>query len=89
MTLGTPVVASRIGGLAELTENNPGAIAVDPARSGEFVDAIRGIIGDTAKIAEMGKAAQQFVRREAYNERSADGLLAIYEQCIARRARSR
>ena len=85
MSVGTPVVGSRIGGLGELLEGNAGAVAVDPANSEEFVTAIGGIIGNREKVATMGAAGREFVRQKASTDDSVKALVAIYEQVIARK----
>ena len=84
MAVGTPVVASRIGGLAELLADNAGAVAVDPTRSEEFIAAINGIIGSRETVAAMGAAGRAFVADGGFGESPADALLAIYDRVVAR-----
>jgi glycosyltransferase involved in cell wall biosynthesis len=85
MAVGTPVVGSRVGGLAELLEGNGGAVPVDPADPEAFVTAVNGIIGNKRKVAAMGRAGREFLDRGDYAGDFVSGLITIYEAAIDRK----
>ena len=82
MSVGTPVVGSRIGGLAELLGGNEGAIAVDPESSEQFAEAVERIIGSTEVVALMGQKGREFVSQSRFSDSAANGLIPIYEKVI-------
>ncbi len=69
MAVGTPVVATRVGGLAEVVEDGVTGALVAPGSPEELADAITRVL---ASREEMGAAARQAARRfdaDAYADR--------------------
>src|SRR5215467_10022925 len=62
MWKGRPVVASRVGGIADQVTDGCGFL-VDPTDLAGFGAAVRELIGDPARAAAMGKAGRTRVRR--------------------------
>ena len=71
MAYGRPVVATRVGGLADLSD---GVAFVEPAMPAALGDAIRALLGDSARRASLGEEGRQAARasfgRRALHERS-------------------
>jgi glycosyltransferase involved in cell wall biosynthesis len=71
MAAGTPVVATRVGGLPEVVDDGVTGRLVAPGRPDELADAVVEVLG---RRAEMGAAARERARRfgaDAYAERVA------------------
>ena len=69
MAVGTPVVATRVGGLAEVVEDGVTGRLVDPGRPAELAAAALEVL---ARRAEMGAAARERAQRfgaDAYARR--------------------
>ena len=69
MAAGTPVVATRVGGLPEVVEDGVSGLLVEPGRPDALADAVVRVL---ERRAEMGEAARRRVRRfgaDAYAER--------------------
>jgi glycosyltransferase involved in cell wall biosynthesis len=82
MACGTPVVASKIGGLKEIVEQSGGGITVDPGSPLEFVSTIKSIIGSPDMIEKMGSSGRNFVEKNLAMDVSINRLLDIYSQVI-------
>jgi glycosyltransferase involved in cell wall biosynthesis len=69
MAVGTPVVATRVGGLAEVVEHGVSGLLVDPGRPDELAAAVVEVLG---RRGEMGAAARERAQRfgaDAYARR--------------------
>ncbi len=80
MAAGTPVVATRVGGLAEVVADGVTGLLVTPGRPDELAAAVLEVLG---RRAEMGAAARERAERfgaDAY----ADRVEAILLQAVAR-----
>lgn len=63
---GLPVVATRVGGLAEMTAGRPAAALVEPGDVGAIRDAITGLLRDADAAKALGEAGRRRVA-EAYS----------------------
>ena len=61
MASGTPVVASRLGGLPEVVQDGVTGFLVEPGDVAELRARIRELVGDPARAARMGRAARELV----------------------------
>jgi alpha-maltose-1-phosphate synthase len=61
MASGTPVVASRLGGLAETVVDGETGFLVDPADTGELADRLGQLLADPERARRMGDAARRLV----------------------------
>lgn len=59
MASGTPVVASRLGGLPEVVRDGETGFLVTPGDVDELHDRIATLLGDPALAARMGRAARE------------------------------
>jgi len=62
MSIGKPVVASRIGGITEAVRHGENGVLVEPGRADELADAIVGLLNDPNLRKEMSERASSFVR---------------------------
>jgi glycosyltransferase involved in cell wall biosynthesis len=76
MAYGRPVVATSVGGLADLGE---GAVLVTPDR---LRDAIVGLLGDAGERGALGAAARRTAEATFSPDASADRLVATYRKAI-------
>jgi glycosyltransferase involved in cell wall biosynthesis len=78
MALGVPVIGSRVGGLAEVIENDRTGLLVEPNSEKALANAIGRLIADAPLRARLGKQAQ-FAQREAYSVQAmAEAYVAVY-----------
>jgi glycosyltransferase involved in cell wall biosynthesis len=57
LALGLPVVATRVGGLAELVTDGREAVLVPPRRPEQLADALLAVLRDPTRRAEMSRWA--------------------------------
>jgi glycosyltransferase involved in cell wall biosynthesis len=85
---GTPVIASRIGSLAELVDDGVNGLLVEPGNPGALRDAIMRIRERPHEARRMGAAArEQFISRYG-SGRHLDALLEAYMMAMRPEARS-
>ena len=83
MALGTPVIASRVGGLAETLQDGATGLLIEPGDAPALADAIRKLIADPSLRARLGDAAQRLQRANYSLEAMAGGYLDVYRQILA------
>jgi glycosyltransferase involved in cell wall biosynthesis len=84
LAAGRPVVASRVGGNAEVVSPEVG-ILVPPRDPEALAGALAGLVGDRPRAARMGAAGRERVRREFSVARLAGETAALYEELSGRR----
>jgi glycogen(starch) synthase len=77
---GRPVIASRVGGLAEIVVDGVTGVLVPPDDSDALGSAIRGLLASPAMASRMGEAARQH-KRSTFNY---EAFVASYEQLYTR-----
>lgn len=80
---GLPVIASRIGALAELVEDRVTGLLFEPGDPASLADTMRWALEHPAEMAAMGKAARAHYEANFTAERNYQQLLAIYEGAIS------
>lgn len=65
MSAGVPVIASRLGGLAEQIEPGVTGLLAEPGSVESLAEAVRAALGDAATLAELGRRAQERIRGSA------------------------
>ncbi|WP_354602771.1 glycosyltransferase family 4 protein [Uliginosibacterium flavum] len=80
---GLPVIASRIGALAELIEDGVTGLLFEPGNAEDLAGKMRWAMANPERMGEMGRAAR--VRYEAHYtaEKNYEQLMAIYREAIA------
>lgn len=79
LALGTPVIATRVGGLPELVGD--AGLLVPPEDPDALAEAIRRVIGDASLRASLQRRALERARGYSW-DRIADGLLGVYEEAL-------
>jgi len=85
MALGTPVIASRVGGLAEVIQDDATGLLVPPGDAAALGYAIRRLFADPSLRARLGDAAQRLQRKTYSLETMASGYLDVYREVLASR----
>jgi len=80
MSSGAPVIASRIGGLAELIEDGRTGILVDHGDPRAIARAIVRVLEDRDSAHAIGLAARSYVERERSTASCVRGLVDLYER---------
>jgi starch synthase len=89
MASGTPVIASRIGGLPEIVEDGVTGYLVRPGDVASLRERIADVLGDPAVAARLGLNARRLVATELSWERCAQRCLEVYRQLLDREHRTR
>lgn len=87
MALGKPIVASRVGGMAEILRHGQTALLVPPEDPAALAEALIRLLRDPLWAAQLGRNAQEEVRARFSWERIAEQTESFYH-CI-RQARGR
>lgn len=86
MAAGTPVIASRTGGLTEIVRNGIDGHLVPPGDVDAFASAVDRILADPVRARAMGQAGRAHATEAFSEDRFHDRLLSIYREAIARGA---
>ena len=78
--LGTPVVATRVGGIPEIVTDGADGVLVPPAESRALAEAIAGLLDDPKRRARMAGAGRDKVRDRFRFEDMVRAYEAIYEE---------
>ena len=77
-----PVICSRIGGLAEIVDDNVNGLLFEPNNSKDLVEKIRFLWERPALCRRMGQAGRQKALREYSPEKYYERLMAVYEKAL-------
>ncbi|ACL59235.1 glycosyltransferase [Methylobacterium nodulans] len=83
---GTPVIASRIGALADLVEDGITGFLVTPGDPDDLARALDRVLADPAAARRMGAAARTAYARSWTEEATTASLLSIYRRALASRS---
>jgi glycosyltransferase involved in cell wall biosynthesis len=83
---GTPVVASRLGAMAEIVDDGRTGLLFNPGDPEDLADKVRGLLADPGKLAQMRLAAREEFARFFTAEVNHQRLVSIYKQAIDARA---
>jgi glycosyltransferase involved in cell wall biosynthesis len=78
MAMGLPVVATRVGGLAELVEDNVTGFLVEPEDPAALAAAMVKLINDPTLAAQLGRAGRAVAVAAYTPDRFADRVAALY-----------
>ncbi len=81
MAVGTPVVATRVGGLASTVSDGRTGLLVDARRPESFAAALEGLLADPDLRERMGTTAAVAMNRFAW-PRVAEGILRTYDELL-------
>ena len=85
LAAGTPVVATRTGGLPEIVKHNECGLLVPPRNPDALADSIIKMAKDESMRERMGSAGQHFVRGEFETEELCNRVEQIYRRVTQRR----
>lgn len=80
---GLPVIASRIGALAELVTDGVNGLLFEPGNAKDLADKMRWAQQHPTEMAAMGHNARKLYEAEFTAERNFQQLMAIYQEAIA------
>jgi glycosyltransferase involved in cell wall biosynthesis len=83
MALGTPVIASRVGGLAEVVQDEVTGLLFAPGDASALAFAIRRLIVDPSLRARLGDEARRVQRAKYSLESMAGRYLDLYREVLA------
>jgi glycosyltransferase involved in cell wall biosynthesis len=86
MSQGTPVVATRVGGVPELVEDGVTGLLVPPGRPDELARALRALLEDPPLRRRLARAALDGARRHTLEAQLGKLLARVGEACAARRS---
>ena len=78
-----PVIATRVGGIPELIEDEETGLLVRPGDAGALADKIEKLLGSPDSGREMGGRAAQRVRELFTWEKVADRLRKVYGRVLS------
>lgn len=82
MALGTPVIASRVGGLAEVIQDQVTGLLVAPRNAAALGDAIRRLKAEPALRIRLGEQAQRLQRERYSLEAMTESYLEVYREAL-------
>jgi len=80
LTFGKPIVASRVGGFAEVLKDGVHGFLVDPGDVEALAQALARLLADDELRARMGKAVQELASGELSWESIAEKTIGVYEK---------
>ena len=84
MSLAKPLVATTIGGPAEIVINGVTGLLVEPGRPEELARAVTTLLSDRERAAEMGRRGLERLRDQFTLEKNVAATLAVYERVLER-----
>jgi glycosyltransferase involved in cell wall biosynthesis len=84
MASGTPVICSRLGGLAEVVRHGETGFLVEPGNVAELADRIRAVLADRRLAASLGDNARRLAVEQFTWQACAQRCLAAYPPTTAR-----
>lgn len=79
---GTPVIASRLGSMAEFIEDKRTGLLFEPGNAQDLARCIQWATEHPSEMREMGRHARSVYEQQFTPERNHDALLHIYQQAI-------
>ena len=84
MALEVPVLATDVGGPAEILHDGREGLLLAPRRAGEWARALAALAGDPERRARMGRAGRERVEQRFSIAAHVAAMLAVYERALAR-----
>jgi starch synthase len=88
MACGTPVVASRVGGIPEVVVDGETGWLVEPGDPAALAEALRRALADPERARRMGEAGRRRVEAHFSWDRIAERTLEVYRQAIGGHGRA-
>jgi len=87
MALGRPVIASGVGGILSLLQDNQNGMIVPPSDSKALAERMQALLQDPALAVRMGIAGRNLVEDRFTTERMTNDMLALYDDVLAPQAK--
>ena len=84
MAVGTPVIATNIGGIPELIKNNQTGLLVEPNNVQELANSIIYSIKNKEEITDMGRKGRQIIQDKLSIEATVNSTEQIYKEIITK-----
>jgi len=85
---GTPVIASRIGGIPEQVKEGVTGLLFEPDSCNDLKQKMDWMLSNKDQLVQMGIAGQDYVKRELSIKNHMDSLINLFEMVIAQYTRS-
>jgi glycosyltransferase involved in cell wall biosynthesis len=82
MRLEIPVIATNVGGLPEIIDENINGLLVPPGDQLALTNAILALLSDEKKRKQMGKEARKKFLNEFTSVKMTEGILSVYQKAI-------
>lgn len=82
---GSPVIATRVGGLQDMVEHGHDGLLIDPGNEEQLIAAMRRVASDPSTCQRMRSEGRRRIRTENSPESHYDGLMSAYDTAISRR----
>ena len=82
LSVGTPIVASNLGGLSDIVAMSSGGQLVDHNDKDAYVKGVIGFLGDKQKAQEVGNNGLKYVAESLTPERKGRELMEVYNQTL-------
>jgi len=82
---GVPVVATEVGGIPEIVNNNRTGILVPAGDSKELARAVNCLLGDKQKRSQLSKEAQDWIKDKFKVQEMIDKLSELYKELISKK----
>jgi glycosyltransferase involved in cell wall biosynthesis len=83
MAAGVPVVATGVGGVAELVADGKTGFVVDAGSARALATAIEAVLSDPVRARQMGQAGRATARSHLSQERMIGDVLRLYDEVAA------
>lgn len=83
LSLGIPVVASRIGGIPEIIREGENGVLFQPGNVEELKEKILSLVGDRERLLSMRTKAREIAEQNYSQEKGYEVLLKIYKKRVA------
>jgi glycosyltransferase involved in cell wall biosynthesis len=80
MALGRPVIASGVGGVLNVIEDNATGLIVPPSDSRSLADQIISLLKDPDRTVQLALAGQQRIRDQFSEQRMLSEMTALFEE---------
>lgn len=87
--LGKPLIATAVGGLAEVCEDRVTGLQVPPFSASRVAEAVTWLSQDPALCQKLGAAARQRVEKQFTLEQTLEGMERVYAEVLQRKGKSR
>jgi glycosyltransferase involved in cell wall biosynthesis len=82
MSVGTPVISTRVGGTGEIVLDGKNGFLIEPRNVSQLADQLTVLINDKKLRSDFGRAAEETVHRHFSEDRMIDRFIELYGEMI-------